>query len=88
VSGGSRSCGGGTEGGVAHSGAAVFGSFADAGEADGVERRGRASGGATFEDVFQNGEVAFHLAPDGSFDDRLGELEEAARLAFHDDVDS
>src|SRR6266496_1409467 len=54
-----------------------------------VEVRGAAQLGRTrLENVFQRGEVGLQLTPDGPLDERFGELEEAARLTFHDDVDT
>ncbi len=43
---------------------------------------------ARLENVFQCREVGLHLTLDGPLDERLGELEKAARLTFHDDVDT
>ena len=45
-------------------------------------------GRSRLENVFQRGEVGLHLTLDGPLDERLGELEEAARLTIHDDVDT
>src|SRR5436309_11958460 len=43
---------------------------------------------ARLEDVLQGGEVALEFTAYGALDERLGQLEETARLALDDDADA